>query len=62
MKKIDWKIDWKLAALWFVLISAPVCYFLEKMFPTGRVFFNLMFLLNLGILIALLLDEFWQIK
>ena len=24
------KFDWKLAALWFTLISVPVCYCVEK--------------------------------
>ena len=57
------KIDWKLAALWFTLISVPVCYCVEKKFyVNGHIFFDIVFLFNMGILIALLLDEFWQIK
>lgn len=57
------KIDWKLTLVWFALISAPICFFVEKKFFTnGHILLDIVFLFNLGILIALVLDEFWQVK
>lgn len=50
--------DCNLVTLWLVCASAPVCYFVEKkFFPSGHTFFHVFLIFQLGVLVALSINE-----
>lgn len=57
------KIDWNLISLWSMFITAPFCFFVKKhYFPDGHMFFKMIVVVYLGIMTALVIDEFRKVN